>query len=283
MRVSFFIWTLDKLNCTIPQHILLQEVENGFSKQLALFLSIKKLYESGHIWNKRVELSLLSYRISRNTYNKYIDQLIEKGWVISKEKQLWLCSFGKIASNYSLKEKERYKISFIENGKDLRKNIEKEAQRILRTRQEQKIKHVSPTTSSRSVIVQKNVRGVKSMYNVELENERMISQQKMAYQLGFKSRHTGRTRQKQWAKDKFIDVVNRKTLINEVYAYEIVNEVKRLRRGVYRLGKLFIQVLANEIIIRDNKFGRKIVPIVKSKDEPLVKCYATSEKYQDNW
>lgn len=274
---------MDKLNCTIPQHILLQEVGSGYSKQLALFLSLKKLCESGHIWNSRIDLSDLSYRISRNTYNKYIDQLTEKGWVKRKGKQLWLRSFSKIATNYSLKEKEKYKISYIENGKDLRKDIEKETQRILRSRQEQKIKHTSPTTPIREILVRKNVRGVQSMYNVEPEKEMMLSQQKMACQLGFKSRHTARTRQKQWVKDKFIDVVNRKTLISKECAYEVVDEVKRLRKGVYRLGNLFIQVLANEITIRDNKFGRKLVPVVKDKDEPLVKCYATSEKYQDNW
>ncbi len=105
-----FLWTLDQLNCTIPQHILLQEVGNGYSKQLALFLSLKKLCESGHIWNSRIDLSDLSYRISRNTYNKYIDQLEDKGWLIRKGKQLWLRSFSNIATNYSLKEKEKYKI-----------------------------------------------------------------------------------------------------------------------------------------------------------------------------
>lgn len=224
------------------------------------------MYDSGHLWNSRFDLSLLSYHISRNTYNKYIDQLVEKGWIVRNEKQLWLRSFRNIATNYLLAEKEKYKISYIKNGENLRKDIEKEAQRILRSRQEQKIKRTSPTTPILEVLVRKNVRGVQSMYNVEPEKEMVLSQQKMAYQLGFKSRHTARKRQKQWVKDKFIDVVNRKTLISKENAYEVINGVTKLKKGVYRLGKLFIQVLANEIIIRDYTFGRKNLKMVKSSE-----------------
>lgn len=182
-------------------------------------------------------------------------------WVKPEGNGYRLVGMVALLKAYPLKDKERLKISNIENGKDLRRNIEKEVIRITISAEQNKANSSKLDITKTPRLVRKTVRGTKSLYQVQMEREVSLSQQTMAAKLGFKQRHTARKRQKTWVKEKFIDCVYRVMMITKAEAYEVVNEVKKMRKAVFRKGNCFFQVLANEITIRDNSFGRKLIPI----------------------
>lgn len=183
------------------------------------------------------------------------------GWIKPVGNGYRLIGISTLVKKYPLEGNERLKMSCIQNGKDLRRNIEKEVIRLTIIGEQKEVDNSKLDNTKILRTVRKTVRGVKSLYPVQMEREISLSQKTMAAKLGFKQRHTARKRQKTWVGEKFIDCNHRMMMITKQEAYEIVNEVKRLRKAVFRKGNCFYQVLANEISIRDDKFGKKLIPI----------------------
>lgn len=258
----------------IQVHHLQAEAINGNARVLAFFYSIKKEYENGYIkdW-KKIDLSKLKFKVSRPTYFKYIKKLISIGYITEYNGSLRLIGQNTISKLYPIEQK-KLKLTYLRNGANLHEEIQKASiyyntrsqQRAIKTQQ-----HYNVNSGSRNVF--KNVNGVGKVYIAAI-NEINLSQNETARLIGNRSRTTALKHQKKWKQDGTFFIHNR--MIAADHTRYHAGEYAVFKKGTY-----ILKQLANEFEIRDLKFGRK--EKVRTKDRPLVECWATSELTIENF
>lgn len=248
----------EKDTCIAPRHLVLWMCENGYSKHLSLFLSMKRLYKSNHIhWYKTLDLSLLGYPISRKTYIKYIKVLDELKLLSITDNSLVLVGMQKMIA--MVETTNKIKFSYIPNDKDIRNNLEKIVIQTKIKSQNIAIRSNHRKRNKERTTLIKTVRGDSKECNIVLSDETSLTCLSVAKSLGFKSKATGYKREVQFAKEKFIDKNHR-----EINLGKLSKEIITARRsnGEILIGSSFVgyrRILSNEITLR-SKVGLKPQP-----------------------
>lgn len=260
--------------CKIQVHHLQAEAINGNVKSLALFYSLKHIYVSGYIkdWRK-LNLSLVKHKISRTTYIKRINRLIQIGLVRTTGKDIQLIGQNAILRRYPLDKDENLKLIYLQNDQTLKESIEAASIHAVIKRENNAIKvNLRYKEKGESRKVFKTVNGEAKLCEVNVNEETSISQRETARLIGVRSRTTAYRRQRKWSKEKLFQ-------INERVVNAAPEDLRQGVYGVFKKGSFVLRQLANEVIIRDHTFGRK--QLVRSKDVPLVKCWATTDLFNE--
>lgn len=260
--------------CKIQVHLLEQEAEKGNAKYVALFFSMKHLNRHGIIYDwKKLNLSLLKFKVCHKSYVKYINRLIEMGWIIPKGKNIQLIGQNALTRLYPTK---KVKLIYLNNTFNLKHEIEKAIIKINIKRQLKSIKRsqYKGIMAEQTKSVFKTIRGIGKLIEAVASQDVSLNQKNFSKAIGFKSPTTAWRRQVKMRTEGFLDVVNRKINASET---EFKNEVY----AIYKKGSFYIKQLSNELNLRDDKFGIK--GVWRQKEQPLVKCYATSDLFMENF
>lgn len=252
----------------IQVHHLQAEAINGNARLMAFFYSFKKVQDNGYIkdW-KKLDLSLIKFKISRPTYFKYIKKLIGLGYITEYKGSLQLIGQNTISKLYPI-EKKKLKLTYLRNGANLHEEIQKASNYYNVRSQQGAIKtqqHYNVNSGSRKVF--KIVNGVGKVY-IAQNNEISLSQNETARLMGKRSRTTALKHQKKWKQDGTFFIHNRKVPAH--YTSYHAGEY-----GVFKKGTYILRQLANEFEIRDCNFGKK--EKFRTTERPLVECWATSD------
>lgn len=252
----------------IQVHHLQAEAINGNARVLAFFYSLKKVQDNGYIkdW-KKLDLSLIKFKVSRPTYYKYIKRLISLGYATEYKGSLQLIGQNTISKLHPV-EKKDLKLTYLRNGANLHEEIQKASNYYNIRSQQVAIKtqqHYNVNSGSRKVF--KIVNGVGKVC-IAQNNEINLSQKETARLIGNRSRTTALKHQKKWKQDGTFFINNRKVPAN--YTSYHAGEY-----GVFKKGTYILRQLANEFEIRDCKFGKK--EKARTTERPLVECWATSD------
>jgi hypothetical protein len=250
--------------CKLPIHLIQQATSEGWSKPLAMWASMKCIFESSHVHDySKLDITLIKSGISKPTYMKYLKVLDSKGLIYGKrgEKQMWLAGQKRILNEQLFPCNGKLRFVYLENNKNLRDSIERVALEANISAQsyeiEQDIRHnaLQPKLQYEEII--KTVDGVKKLYYTLSSRETSLSCKSIAGLMGYKSSATGYKRQRKWKQQGFIESYRRTKVLGR-----ISEETERNMRG---LGKVlvraqtgwFYQILANQIVVREQRFGMK--------------------------
>ncbi len=227
-------------HCKIPIHLLCDL--KAYHKELALFFSLKAIYQSGYIKDfEKLDLSLLGYRVCRETYLKYIYTLATLGLVHgdykTKDKKtkkgrkivnMWLVGQNQILKLYPT---GRYNLEYVTlpNDKKLKNNIEKLVFSRNSRAQTHKIEKsdVDNVKASQLLIISKPCDGSDSTKMVVPDNTTNLSCQSLANLLGYKHKATGSRRWKKWKEEGFVSIQSRVYELGKL-SKEVLGEVRRI-------------------------------------------------------
>lgn len=249
--------------CKAPVHFIIALSQHGHSKPLALFLSLKKMYSSGHIWDfRKVDTKKLGFPVSKKTYYKYLRELqrlrlvdgdnvlFKRGKDIGR-KGMVLAGQATILKLYP---HFKPKYIYLGNDKDLRDSIEKVALSSTIERQHHKMKEPTVHNAYSTVLTKVGKSWIDSYENLRYTTS--VSCKVLANKLGFKSAMTGWRREKRWKDDGFIKTARRLILVGYTYQ-ENCMQVLRSHPLNFRIGDKILRPVANEIQIQNPKFGIK--------------------------
>lgn len=259
--------------CKIQVHHLQAEAINGNVKPLALFYALKKVRVSGYIkdWRK-LNLALINHSISRTTYIKRINRLIQIGLVRNKGNDIQLIGQNTISKLYPIEQKN-LKLVYLQNDKNLKDSIEAASIHAVIKSEQNAIKvNLRYKEKGESREVFKIVNGEGKLISVNVNEETSISQLETARLIGVTSRTTAYRRQRKWSKEKLFQ-------INERIVSAGKEDLRQGIYGVFKKGRFVLRQLANEVLIADHTFGRK--QLLRSKDKPKVECWATSDLFNE--
>lgn len=239
-----------------PIHFVTEMAASGYSKQLALFLSLKKIFSSSHIHNfKKLDLSLVGYRISRPTYFKYLRTLERLQLVKSDGKSgMILTGQNKIVELYPVPNNSKLKYVHLPNDKNLRDSIERVV--VKRNLECQTHKMREPHHYKLFGKILSTVNGVVSESYENLRETTSLSCKKLAYLIGLSSAMTGVRREKRWRESGFINTQKRLYVVCDRLR-EDAKELLLQHPRNFRYGERIVRRIANGIEVRDTGFGKR--------------------------
>lgn len=258
-------------DCKAPIHLVKYMTEKGLTKPLALYLSLKKLFSSGHIHDFRaVDTRKLSYPVSKQTYYKYLrilqrEKLVDGDGVVytrgkykrtpvKAHKGLLLKGINNVPI-HDHTNKKKAKFIYLTNDKTLPDSLERVALNRNLKAQELKMKKKSLHNVLCQVLTKSSVGETITSSSANLRLSASLSFKKVANIIGLRSASSGYRRERKWRRDGFIKTSQRFLLLcsaSHATAKELLLDPRNIKLREY-----IVRPLANEIQIQNPTFGLK--------------------------